>query len=470
MDEDEAADSDRNHQRRTARRKPDRRNADQRQDDEAAEAAVCRLAHGPRSWERSKGGCESKRGEGKTGIGGGGVGVVITLTAMDERALAERLIGYDTSQEEELAAAASFIKGWLGSHDVDVVESHHNGLPVLIADVGAGPQAVDAPTIIFHGHVDVVPAHSEQFQPRIEGDRLIGRGAYDMKGALAAMLCAVVDAAAQDRIRVRFVCVPDEESDDVDDRSLDALIASRRSMATSRSPASRPTCTSAFRPRACWRSASRSAAPPRTARRRGSATTRSSRPTTSFVRSRRCRSAASRRICSTGRRSTWPGSSAATRFNKVPDRCSMDVDIRYLPGQDPGAILAQIRAIADVRIVNARSSALRRSCRAATPTSAHCARRVAGSIDGEPLSVGRDGASDAVSFLEAGIPAVEFGPVGGGHHGPEEWVSICSLGAYRRRSCDFVRELPAWLESGAAARRRARDAAARTAGAGGGLR
>ena len=51
----------------------------------------------------------------------------------------------------------------------------------------------------------------------------------------------------------------------------------------------------------------------------------------------------------------------------------------------------------------------------------------AGSIEGEALSVGRDGASDAVSFLEAGIPAVEFGPVGGGHHGPEEWVSISSL-------------------------------------------
>ena len=28
------------------------------------------------------------------------------------------------------------------------------------------------------------------------------------------------------------------------------------------------------------------------------------------------------------------------------------------------------------------------------------------------MSVGRDGASDAVSFLKAGVPAVEFGPSG----------------------------------------------------------
>ncbi len=141
---------------------------------------------------------------------------------MDERALAERLIGYDTSKPEELVAAASFVKGWLGSREIEVVDRDHNGLPVIRADVGA--TSPDAPTVVFHGHIDVVPAHPEQFAPRVEGDRLIGRGAYDMKGALAAMLCAVADVAQQDRVRVRFVCVPDEESEDVDDRSIDALI------------------------------------------------------------------------------------------------------------------------------------------------------------------------------------------------------------------------------------------------------
>jgi len=65
---------------------------------------------------------------------------------------------------------------------------------------------------------------------------------------------------------------------------------------------------------------------------------------------------------------------------------------------------------------------------------------------GESMSVGRDGASDAVSFLRAGIPAVEFGPAGAGHHGPEEWVSISSLARYRQALTDFVNQLPARLE------------------------
>ncbi len=61
------------------------------------------------------------------------------------------------------------------------------------------------------------------------------------------------------------------------------------------------------------------------------------------------------------------------------------------------------------------------------------------------MSVGRDGASDAASFIEAGIPAVEFGPAGGGHHGPDEWVSLPSLASYRRALAGFVRGLPDWL-------------------------
>jgi succinyl-diaminopimelate desuccinylase len=63
------------------------------------------------------------------------------------------------------------------------------------------------------------------------------------------------------------------------------------------------------------------------------------------------------------------------------------------------------------------------------------------------MSVGRDGASDAVSFLRVGVPAVEFGPLGEGHHGPAEWVSISSLHAYRQALDTFLHSLPAHLST-----------------------
>jgi succinyl-diaminopimelate desuccinylase len=61
--------------------------------------------------------------------------------------------------------------------------------------------------------------------------------------------------------------------------------------------------------------------------------------------------------------------------------------------------------------------------------------------DGKALGVGRNGASDAVLFLERGIPCVEFGPAGAGHHGPDEHVEIESLSTYRRILVEFARAL-----------------------------
>jgi succinyl-diaminopimelate desuccinylase len=121
----------------------------------------------------------------------------------------------------------------------------------------------------------------------------------------------------------------------------------------------------------------------------------------------------------------------------------MDVDIRYLPTQDAGEILAQIRAIPDLDVVKCfiRPPALvsRRH-----PYVRALRDAVGRTIGSDALSVGRDGSSDAVSFLEAGVPAVEFGPTGAGHHGPEEWVSVSSLERYRTALRTFE-ELPALL-------------------------
>src|SRR3954465_4523753 len=139
---------------------------------------------------------------------------------MDERGLAERLITHDTSKVEGLRAAAGFIKGWLEAREIAVADHRYGDVFGLTAEVGPAT----GPTLVFHGHYDVVPARPEQFTPRVQGDRLEGRGAYDMKGGLAAMMCALQDLRDQARVRVRLVCVPDEESEEIDARTSDALV------------------------------------------------------------------------------------------------------------------------------------------------------------------------------------------------------------------------------------------------------
>ncbi len=358
---------------------------------------------------------------------------------MDERSLAERLISYDTSQPEHLRAAASFVKGWLESNEITAEERDHQGLPVLLATVGAAT----GPTVILHGHLDVVPAFEPQFTPRIEGDRLIGRGAYDMKGALAAMLFALVDADQQDAVRVKFVCVPDEESEDVEDRSTDLLVKEglTADFAITGEPTDLHIGIQAKGVLAVRVEVSGTAAHGSTPWLGDNAILKAHdvfRRIETLPFSRESSDMFDRPSINLAR---IDGGDA---FNKVPDRCQMDVDIRYLPNQDPGSILAQIRQIADVEIVKCFTRAPAIVSRR-NPYVLALREGVSNSIEGDALSIGRDGASDAISFLEAGVPAVEFGPIGGGHHGPEEWVSISSLARYRQALADFVRALPEWL-------------------------
>ncbi|HXE46069.1 MAG TPA: M20/M25/M40 family metallo-hydrolase [Conexibacter sp.] len=357
---------------------------------------------------------------------------------VDERALAERLISYDTSRPEELAAAAAFVKGWLEAREIAVQEQVHNGLPVLVADVGATD--ADAPTVLLHGHLDVVPGYEEQYEPRVEGDRLIGRGAYDMKGGLAAMMCAAKDCAEQDGVRVRFLCVPDEEAEDVDERATDELVASgmRADFAITGEPTDLHIGIEAKGVLAMRIEVRGRAAHGSTPWLGDSAVLKAFdvfRRIEAMDFARESSELFDRPSINLGR------IEGGDVFNKVPDRCEMVVDVRYLPGQDPGAILAQIRALPDVTVTKTLTRAPAHVERA-NPYVRALRDAVARTTEGEALSIGRDGASDAISFLEAGIPAVEFGPVGGGHHGPEEWVSIASLRRYREALTGFVGALP----------------------------
>ena len=361
---------------------------------------------------------------------------------VDERILAERLISYDTSRAEELVAAAGFVKGWLESRDIEVLHHDHNGLPVLVAEVG--PARKDLPCVVFHGHLDVVPGRQEQYEPRIDGDKLYGRGAYDMKGALAAMMCALKDIERQERVRVRLVCVPDEESEELDERATEGVV--KRGLGGNFAITGEPTDlhigVEAKGVLAMSIEVHGRAAHSSTPWLGDNAVLKAIdvfRAIETLPFSRESSEMFDRPSINLGR---IKGGDA---LNKVPDECTMAVDIRYLPGQDPAEILTQVESIPEIDVTRtfiwppvsvARTDPYVRALREA----------VARSIRGEAMSVGRDGASDAASFLGAGIPAVEFGPGGAGHHGPEEWVSVSSMARYRRALGDFIRALPMWLE------------------------
>jgi succinyl-diaminopimelate desuccinylase len=250
------------------------------------------------------------------------------------------------------------------------------------------------------------------------------------------MMCALRDAADQDRVRVRFLCAPDEESEEIEDRSTDELVRAGfvGDFAITGEPTDLHVGVQAKGVLAIRVVVHGRAAHGSTPWLGDNAVLKAIdvfRRIETLPFSRESSEMFDRPSINLGR------ISGGDALNKVPDECVMDVDIRYLPGQDPMAILAQVSGIDDIDVrrtfhrvpayVSRRNPYVQALCTA-----------VRRHTSGESMSVGRDGASDAISFLEAGVPAVEFGPVGGGHHGPDEWVSSASLTSYRRALGDFI--------------------------------
>lgn len=367
---------------------------------------------------------------------------------MDERLLAEKLIGYDTSDDDGIRLCAGFVKGWLEARDIPTAQLGIRGLPILLAEVG--PE--EAPTVVLHGHIDVVPGREGQFEPRVEDGRLIGRGAYDMKGALASMMLALNDLKSQTTVRVRLAVVPDEESEDEVYRGTDQLVDNGLAgdFAITGEPTDMHVGVAAKGVLAVRLEVRGRAAHGSTPWEGDNAVLKAFdvfRRIESLPFSRESSELFDRPSINLGR---IKGGDA---LNKVPDRCVIDVDIRYLPDQRHEEILGQIAELPDCEVtstftrppveVDRELSFVKALCSAAAPHH-----------EGDVVSVGRDGASDAISFLRVGVPAVEFGPLGGGHHGPEEWVSIDSLRTYRRALTDFATNLPVTIAGRPAHERR----------------
>lgn len=81
---------------------------------------------------------------------------------------------------------------------------------LLATHVGTRP----GPHVVVNGHLDTVPVEGmpHPFEPRVEGEKLFGRGASDMKAGIAGLVVAAEELAAHDLPgRLTVALVADEE-------------------------------------------------------------------------------------------------------------------------------------------------------------------------------------------------------------------------------------------------------------------
>jgi acetylornithine deacetylase len=146
--------------------------------------------------------------------------------------LLQKLVSIDSINPDLIAGAAGeselaqFVAGWCSEEglDVELVEAAPGRSNVIASAPGSG----GGRTLLLNAHMDTVgiEAMEQPFDARIEDGRLYGRGAYDMKGSLAAIL--VVAAEARRRGLAGDVVVAAVADEEVASIGTEALLAGGR--------------------------------------------------------------------------------------------------------------------------------------------------------------------------------------------------------------------------------------------------
>jgi acetylornithine deacetylase len=128
------------------------------------------------------------------------------MDPVDPVALARRLIDIDSTTGQE-AEAAALLAGYLRGRGYDVVEQ-----PIAGGRFNVFARLDAPPEIVFSTHVDCVPPF---FPSREERGLIVGRGACDAKGIVAAQIAAAerLRSAGERRFGLLFVSGEERGSD-----------------------------------------------------------------------------------------------------------------------------------------------------------------------------------------------------------------------------------------------------------------
>jgi acetylornithine deacetylase len=353
---------------------------------------------------------------------------------VDVLPLLERLVSIDSvnpglggAGEAEIAA---FVAEWARGAGLEVeLEEAAPGRPNVIATArGTG----GGRTLMLNAHTDTVgyAGMTDPLAPRVQEGRLYGRGAYDMKGGLAAALVAAAEIARRSlRGDVVVTAVVDEELSSIGTQSV--LKRVRADAAIVAEPTQMRACVAhkgfvAFEIETQGRAA------------------HGSRPDLGVdaiakmghvlvgldALDRSLRERPSHRLLGSG--SLHAGVVAGgSEFSTYPERCVLQAERRTVPGESLHQVEAELQGLLDrLGRGDPQFKGVWRTVAARRPFEVDEGEeivRLVGAYAGAGEVIGESYWADSSLIAELRIPTVVFGPGGEGAHAAVEWVSIADV-------------------------------------------
>jgi acetylornithine deacetylase len=328
------------------------------------------------------------------------------------------------------SAIAVMARDWMAAHGIrSWLEEAAPGRPNAIGELGDG----DGPTLVFCGHLDTVSTEGmtvEPYEAFVQDGRVYGRGSSDMKGGVAAILCAAAELAASPFPgRILLALVADEEYASIGAQHFVAHHKADACILTEPSGGRLILAHKGF----VWAELVTTG--------RAAHGSRWDLGVSAIAKMGRIITALETFDRTELRTRTHPLVGPASLHSSVvrggtglstyAERCTLQVERRTLPGETTAQVADELRRVvegtgeeAEIRCLLDRPPL---TCDRDAAVS-QAVRRAAQTVTGAPPE--ESGVSywmDAALFANAGIPAINYGPHGVGDHEPVEWVDLESV-------------------------------------------
>jgi acetylornithine deacetylase len=313
---------------------------------------------------------------------------------------------------------------WLEEHGVEVEVEEL--APARVNVIGRVRGSGGGRSLLLNAHMDTVALGGSggALTPRVEGTRLYGRGAYDMKGSLAAIMVAAAGAVdlhlSGDLI---VTAVADEEAFSIGSERVAESLTADAAIVAEPTELRIAIAHKGF----VWLELE--------TRGRAAHGSRYDIGVDAIARmgpalvgldglDRRLRAGGGEHPLLGGASVHASRIEGGQELSTYPDRCVLEIERRTLPGESVSAVEAELREVAGEAAVRTLFAREPLETPADSPVVAALAAGAEGVLGAAPELVGVPFWTDAALFAAAGIPTVVFGPGGEGAHADVEWVDL----------------------------------------------